>query len=57
MNLHANIEDVCNNYDETFIRILNFYLLGWEFFFRLQHGMVLQLQLAHDQMTEPANRQ
>ena len=56
MNFHANIEDVRNHYDDTFIRMWNFYLLGCEYFFRLQHGMVLQLQLAHDQMAAPANR-
>jgi cyclopropane-fatty-acyl-phospholipid synthase len=56
MNFHANIEDVRNHYDDTFIRMWNFYLLGCEYFFRLQHGMVLQLQLAHNQMAAPANR-
>jgi hypothetical protein len=34
----------------------NFYLLGCEYFFRLKHGMVLQLQLAHNQIAAPANR-
>jgi cyclopropane-fatty-acyl-phospholipid synthase len=56
MNFHANIEDVRNHYDDTFIRMWNFYLLGCGYFFRLQHGMVLQLQLAHNQMAAPANR-
>ncbi|MGB2463061.1 MAG: class I SAM-dependent methyltransferase [Candidatus Puniceispirillaceae bacterium] len=56
MNFHANIEDVRNHYDDTFIRMWNFYLLGCEYFFRLQHGMVLQLQLAHNQVAAPANR-
>ena len=33
MNFHANIEDVRNHHDDTFIRMWNFYLLGCEYFF------------------------
>ena len=56
MNFHANIEDVRNHYDDKFIRMWNFYLRGCEYFFRPQHGTVLQLRLAHNQMAAPANR-
>ena len=33
-----------------------FYLLGCEYFFRCQQGMVVQLQLAHDQFAVPRPR-
>ena len=33
MNFHANIEDDRNYWDDTFIRMWNFYLLGCEYFF------------------------
>ena len=56
LNFYSNIDDVRKHYDDTFIRMWSFYLLGCEYFFRQQHGMVLQLQLAHNQMAAPANR-
>ncbi len=40
-------------YDARFLRMYEFHLLGCEYFFRRQHGMVLQLQLAKDQMAAP----
>ena len=43
-------------YDARFVRMWEFYLVGYEYFFRRQHGMVLQLQLARDQMAAPMNR-
>ena len=43
-----NIATVRLDYHERFIRMWNFYLIGCEYFFRCQDGMVFQLQLAHD---------
>ena len=43
-------------YDARFIRMWEFYLLGCEYFFRCQQGMVVQLQLAHDQFAVPRPR-
>ena len=43
-------------YDARFVRMWEFYLVGCEYFFRRQHGMVLQLQLAKDQMAAPMSR-
>ena len=55
-NFTKNIEDMRHLYDDQFIRMWKFYLVGCEYFFRCQHGMVLQLQLAHDQRATPVNR-
>jgi len=55
-NFHRNIHVIRETYDDRFIRMWDFYLAGCEYFFRTQHGMVFQLQLAHDQMAAPANR-
>jgi cyclopropane-fatty-acyl-phospholipid synthase len=43
-----NIATVLQEYDERFIHMWEFDLIGCEYFFRCQDGMVLQLQLAHD---------
>ncbi|MGC6520917.1 MAG: class I SAM-dependent methyltransferase [Candidatus Puniceispirillaceae bacterium] len=43
-------------YDERFVRMWEFYLLGCEYFFRCQHGMVVQLQLSDDQTAVPQSR-
>lgn len=43
-------------YDDRFIRMWKFYLVGCEYFFRCQHGMVFQFQIAHDQTAAPVNR-
>ena len=43
-----NIATVSQDYDERFIRMWESYLIGCEYFFRCQDGMVFQLQLAHD---------
>lgn len=50
---HAKIEAL---YGPRFIRMWEFYLLGCEYFFRCQQGMVVQLQLAHDQFAVPGPR-
>ena len=42
--------------DARFVRMWEFYLVGCEYFFRRQHGMVMQLQLAKDQMAAPMSR-
>lgn len=56
LNFCANTDKISKFYDDRFIRMWKFYLVGCEYFFRTQHGMVLQLQLAHDQMATPTNR-
>jgi len=43
-------------YDARFVRMWEFYLLGCEYFFRCQHGMVVQLQLSDDQLATPVSR-
>ena len=56
LNFHSNIDDMRKHCDETFIRMQNFYLLGCEYFFRQQHGIVLQFPLAHNQIAAQPNR-
>lgn len=51
-----NIATVCQDYDERFIRVWEFYLIGYELFFRCQDGMVFQLQLVHDHNATPLTR-
>jgi len=51
-----NIATVRQDYDERFIRMWEFYLIGCEYFFRCQDGMVFQLQLAHDHNAAPLTR-
>jgi len=53
---HQNIATVRQDYDERFIHMWEFYLIGCEYFFRCQHGMVFQLQLAHDHNAAPLTR-
>lgn len=53
---HANIDIIRQDYDDRFIRMWEFYLAGCEYFFRVQEGMVFQLQLAHDHTTVPITR-
>ncbi len=43
-------------YDEQFVRMWEFYLLGSEYYFRSGAGMVLQIQLAHQQDAVPLTR-
>jgi cyclopropane-fatty-acyl-phospholipid synthase len=43
-----NIATVRQDCNERFIRMWGFYLIGCEYFFHRQDGMVFQLQLAHD---------
>jgi len=43
-------------HDARFVRMWEFYLLGCEYFFRCQHGMVVQLQLSDNQQAAPQSR-
>ena len=43
-------------YDARFVRMWELYLLGCEYFFRCQHGMVVQLLLSDDQQAVPESR-
>ena len=43
-------------HDARFVRMWNFYLLGCEYFFRCQHGMVVQLQLSDNHNAVPESR-
>lgn len=56
MNFLRNIDTVKAVYDDRFIRMWLFYLVGCEQFFRSQQGMVFQLQIAHDHHAAPINR-
>ena len=51
-----NIDIIRREYDEQFIRMWEFYLVGCEYFFRVQEGMVFQFQLAHDHTAVPLAR-
>ena len=51
-----NRDAIEDRYGSRFIRMWEFYLLGCEYFFRCQEGMVVQLQLAHDQFAVPGPR-
>ncbi len=42
----AHRADMTKLYDARFVSMWEFYLVGCEYFFRRQHGMVMQLQLA-----------
>ena len=43
-------------HDDRFVRMWEFYLLGCEYFFRSQNGMVVQLLLSDDQLAVPDSR-
>jgi len=43
-------------YDERFVRMWEFYLVGCEYFFRSQRGMVVQLVLSDDHLAVPVSR-
>ena len=52
----AHRAEMTKLYDARFVRMWEFYLVGCEYFFRRQHGMVMQLQLAKDQIAAPMSR-
>jgi len=43
-------------YDSRFVRMWEFYLLGCEYFFRSQNGMIVQLLLSDDHLAVPDSR-
>lgn len=43
-------------YDERFFRMWNFYLAGCEYYFRLDEGVVYQIQLSKNREQKPSNR-
>ena len=43
-------------YDARFVRMWEFYLLSCEYFFRSQHGMVVQVLLSDDHLAVPDSR-
>ena len=49
-------DDIETLYDARFVRMWEFYLVGCEYFFRCQHGMVVQLQLSDDHQAVPKSR-
>ena len=55
-NFIANDAKIGPDYDDRFRRMWLFYLAGCEYFFKCQHGMVVQLLVAHDDMAAPSNR-
>ena len=56
LRFHDNIDAIRSDYDDQFIRMWEFYLVGCEYFFRVQEGMVFQFQLAHDHTAVPLAR-
>ncbi len=52
----ANRDRMEQLHDDRFVRMWEFYLLGCEYFFRSQNGMVVQLLLSDDQLAVPDSR-
>jgi len=52
----ANRDRIQELYDLRFVRMWEFYLLGCEYFFRSQRGMVVQLLLSDDHLAVPDSR-
>jgi cyclopropane-fatty-acyl-phospholipid synthase len=52
----ANRDRIQELYDSRFVRMWEFYLLGCEYFFRSQRGMVVQLLLSDDHLAVPNSR-
>jgi len=52
----ANQDRIQALYDARFVRMWEFYLLGCEYFFRCQRGMVVQLLLSDDHLAVPDSR-
>lgn len=52
----ANRDRIQELYDARFVRMWEFYLLGCEYFFRSQRGMVVQLLLSDDHLAVPGSR-
>ena len=56
MRFLRNRDRITALYDERFVRMWEFYLAGCEYFFRCQHGMVVQPQLSDDHQAVPESR-
>ena len=52
----AKQDEIITLYDETFFRMWCFYLVSCEYFFRLDGGVVYQIQLAKSQGNSPSER-
>lgn len=52
----ANRDAIASLYDERFCRMFEFYLCGAELSFRVEGGMIFQVQMAHDQAAVPLTR-
>ena len=55
-NVYANREEIRALYDDRFLRMWEFYLVGSELSFRHGYNMVFQMQLAHDIAAVPLTR-
>jgi cyclopropane-fatty-acyl-phospholipid synthase len=52
----ANRDRMEQLHDDRFVRMWEFYLLGCEYFFRSQNGMIVQLLLSDDHLAVPDSR-
>ncbi len=55
-NVYANQEEIRALYDDRFLRMWEFYLVGSELSFRYGYNIVFQMQLAHDVAAVPLTR-
>ncbi|MBM3533858.1 MAG: class I SAM-dependent methyltransferase [Alphaproteobacteria bacterium] len=55
-NVYANRDEIRALYDDRFLRMWEFYLVGSELTFRHGYSMVFQMQLAHDIAAVPLTR-
>ena len=55
-SFHENRHELGAEYDDRFVRMWDFYLVSCEYYFRLAHGMVFQIQLGRDQNAVPRHR-
>jgi cyclopropane-fatty-acyl-phospholipid synthase len=55
-NVHSNREEIRALYDDRFLRMWEFYLVGAELTFRHGYNVVFQMQLANDIATVPLTR-
>jgi cyclopropane-fatty-acyl-phospholipid synthase len=54
--VYANREEIRQLYDERFLRMWEFYLVGSELSFRHGFNIVFQMQLAHNVAAVPLTR-
>jgi cyclopropane-fatty-acyl-phospholipid synthase len=55
-NVYASRDEIGQLYDDRFLRMWEFYLVGSELIFRHGYNMVFQMQLAHDIAAVPPTR-